>query len=124
MAVVAVYYWTAFSARIDNLLRGEIYTRSAGIYAAPKQLRVGEALSRDELLAYLKRAGYVEKTQQADMNRGRYSLSGGTIEIEPSQDSSVDASDSFRMSECSFRDAKTITALTNWEETPAGEDVA
>ena len=25
------YYWVVFSARIDNLLKGEVYTRSAGI---------------------------------------------------------------------------------------------
>src|SRR2546422_9302294 len=68
---VLIYYWTVFSARIDNLLKGEVYTRSAGIYAAPKQLRVGETLSEDDLIAYLKRAGYVEKRQQADTARGR-----------------------------------------------------
>ena len=37
---VLVYYWTVFSGRIDNLLKGEVFTRSAGIYAAPKQLRL------------------------------------------------------------------------------------
>src|SRR5262249_7969848 len=36
------YYWIIFSARIDNLLKGEIFTRSAGIYAAPKEIRAGE----------------------------------------------------------------------------------
>ena len=51
---VLVYYWTVFSGRIDNLLKGEVYTRSAGIYAAPKQIRVGETLSVDDLIAYLK----------------------------------------------------------------------
>jgi hypothetical protein len=30
------YYWIIFSGRIDNLLRGDVFTRSAGIYAAPK----------------------------------------------------------------------------------------
>lgn len=53
--VVLVYYWTAFSSRIDNLLMGEVFTRSAGIYAAPKQIRVGETLSQEDLIAYLKR---------------------------------------------------------------------
>ena len=33
------YYWHIFSKRIDILLQGEIFTRSAGIYAAPKTLR-------------------------------------------------------------------------------------
>jgi hypothetical protein len=42
---VLFYYWTIFSGRIDNLLKGEVYTRSAGIYAAPKQLRVDENIS-------------------------------------------------------------------------------
>src|SRR5213592_3722596 len=50
---VLLYYWTVFSHRIDNLLRGEVYTRSAGIYAAPKLLHVGETISQDELLGYL-----------------------------------------------------------------------
>ncbi|HKV36307.1 MAG TPA: hypothetical protein VJP89_18355, partial [Pyrinomonadaceae bacterium] len=43
---VLIYYWTVFSGRIDNLLAGEVFTRSAGIYAAPKQLRVEETISQ------------------------------------------------------------------------------
>ncbi|HYG82345.1 MAG TPA: hypothetical protein VD861_18250, partial [Pyrinomonadaceae bacterium] len=77
------YYWYVFSKRIDQLLNGEIFTRSAGIYAAPKQLFVGESLTVEELEAYLKHVGYVEKTQQADAARGRYAVKGQTIEVEP-----------------------------------------
>jgi len=57
-----VYYWSVFSGRIDNLLAGEVFTRSAGIYAAPKQLRAGQALTPDKLIEFLKHAGYVEKS--------------------------------------------------------------
>src|SRR5688572_15611714 len=63
---ILIYYWTVFSGRIDNLLQGEVFTRSAGMYAAPKQLRVNESITQEELVAFLKRAGYVEKSQQAD----------------------------------------------------------
>ncbi len=84
------YYWVVFSARIDNLLKGDVFTRSAGIYAAPKQIRAGQAISEDDLVAYLKRAGYVERNQQADSARGRYTITGETIEIDPGQDSVVD----------------------------------
>ncbi|HEV2763247.1 MAG TPA: hypothetical protein VGV38_09765, partial [Pyrinomonadaceae bacterium] len=35
------YYYSIFSKRIDRLLRGEVFTRSAGVYAAPKRLRAG-----------------------------------------------------------------------------------
>jgi penicillin-binding protein 1B len=84
------YYWYVFSKRIDLLLNGEIYTRSAGIYAAPKQLFAGETLSVDDVVSYLKRAGYVEKSVQADSARGRYSVKGETIEVEPSAEMAVD----------------------------------
>jgi penicillin-binding protein 1B len=90
VAGVLVYYWTIFSGRIDNLLRGDVFTRSAGIYAAPKQLRPGEPLSSEELVAYLKRAGYVEKGTQAETTRGRFSINGSTVDVEPSQASTVD----------------------------------
>ena len=92
---VLIYYWTVFSGRIDNLLAGEVFTRSAGIYAAPKQLRVNETISQADLISFLKRAGYVEKAQQADNSRGRYTTNGTTVEIEPSSASSVDGRQQF-----------------------------
>ena len=67
---ILIYYWTIFSGRIDNLLAGEVYTRSAGIYAAPKQLHVNESITEADVIGFLKRAGYVEKGQQADTGRG------------------------------------------------------
>ncbi|HET6647751.1 MAG TPA: transglycosylase domain-containing protein, partial [Pyrinomonadaceae bacterium] len=110
--VVLVYYWTIFSARIDNLLRGDVYTRSAGIYAAPKQLRAGETLSEEDLIAYLKRAGYVDRTQQADTTRGRYSVDGLSIDIEPSQYSTVDGERQFQSVRVQFsRNAKSISSI-------------
>ncbi|MCM3873069.1 MAG: PBP1A family penicillin-binding protein [Pyrinomonadaceae bacterium] len=111
--VVLVYYWTVFSARIDNLLKGEVFTSSAGIYATPKQLRAGETLSQEDLIAYLKRAGYVEKAQQADTKRGRYSLTGSTIDIEPSQYSSVDGQRQSQSVRVQFsRNAKSISSIS------------
>ncbi|MDX6289645.1 MAG: penicillin-binding protein [Blastocatellia bacterium] len=91
VVTVLSYYWIVFSARIDNLLKGEVYTRSAGIYAAPKQIRAGQNISQDDLVAYLKRAGYVERGQQGDSARGRYVLDGTTVEIDPGQDSVLDS---------------------------------
>src|ERR1051325_6767464 len=43
---ILIYYWTIFSRRIDNLLAGEVFTRTAGIYAAPQQLHVNETISQ------------------------------------------------------------------------------
>jgi penicillin-binding protein 1B len=109
-----IYYWTIFSGRIDNLLAGEVYTRTAGIYAAPKQLRVNESISQADVIAFLKRAGYVEKTQQADTGRGRYSVNGMGLEIEPSSASSVDGTKQFQSVRVQFSGSgKAITSLTD-----------
>lgn len=111
---ILIYYWTIFSGRIDNLLRGEVYTRSAGIYAAPKQLRVNETISEDDLIAFLKRAGYVEKGQQADSARGRYSLNGMTVDVEPSGASSVDGQKQFQRVRVQFgKGGKSISSLSD-----------
>jgi len=111
---ILIYYWTVFSGRIDNLLQGEVFTRSAGIYAAPKQLRVNESITQEELVAFLKRAGYVEKSQQADTNRGRYSINGTSVEIEPSSASTVDGQRQFQHVKVQFTgSSKSISGLTD-----------
>lgn len=111
---VAGYYWVVFSERIDRLLNGEVFTRSAGIYAAPKNLRVGENISVDELIAYLKSAGYVEKTQQAETARGRYQVDGTTVMVEPSQDGSVDGRRAFAPLRVQFaRGGRGVASLTD-----------
>jgi penicillin-binding protein 1B len=106
------YYWWIFSARIDRLLNGEVFTRSAGIYAAPKELRVGENISTDDLIAYLKRAGYVDKTQQAESTRGRYALNGAAVDIEPSKNATLDGQQMFPRLRVQFaRGGKAIAAI-------------
>jgi penicillin-binding protein 1B len=116
---VFIYYWSIFSGRIDNLLKGEVFTRSAGIYAAPKQLRVGENLSEDEVIAYLKRAGYVEKGQQGDTARGRYSISAATLDVEPSPDTTVDGQHQYQRLHVQFgRTLKTIISISNLDGNP------
>jgi penicillin-binding protein 1B len=113
---VLIYYWTVFSGRIDNLLAGEVFTRTAGIYAAPKQLRVNETISQADVITLLKRAGYVEKTQQADGSRGRYSVNGATLDIEPSSASSVDGAKQFQSVRVQFSGSgKSISSLTDLE---------
>ncbi|MEO7675018.1 MAG: transglycosylase domain-containing protein, partial [Pyrinomonadaceae bacterium] len=78
------YYWFDFSDRIDRrLLSGEVFTPSAGIYSAPKTLRVGENMTRQELVEYLKSAGYIDKNIKADLSRSRYGVDEKGVSIEP-----------------------------------------
>jgi penicillin-binding protein 1B len=108
------YYWVIFSGRIDNLLRGDVFTRSAGIYAGPKPIRVGQQISEDDLIAYLKRAGYVERNQQAESARGRYSMNAQTVDIDPGADSVVDGARPFPQLRVDFsRGGKSIAYITD-----------
>jgi penicillin-binding protein 1B len=106
------YYYTVFSERIDRLLRGEVFTRSAGLYAAPRQIRAGEGLAVEDVVARLKGAGYVERAQQADETRGRFSLEGANLEIEPSKDSLVDGKRQFPHVRVQFgKGGKSVAAI-------------
>jgi hypothetical protein len=68
--LTATYFWFEYSDVIDRkLLSGEVYTPNAGIYSAPKILKDKEELTPEELVAYLKSAGYIEKNNQADASR-------------------------------------------------------
>ena len=58
-----MYFWNVYSEKVDKLLRGEVFTRNAGVFTAPKLLKTGESTSIDELVEYLKAAGYIEKNQ-------------------------------------------------------------
>jgi penicillin-binding protein 1B len=113
-ATVLVYYWIVFSGRIDNLLKGEVFTRSAGIYAAPKQIRAGQNISQEDLLAYLRRAGYVERGQQAEAARGRYAIDGSTVEVQPGADAAVDNALTFQPLRVQFgKGGSSIASLAN-----------
>src|SRR5437899_1080143 len=111
---VLVYYWIVFSARIDNLLKGEVFTRSAGIYAAPKPIRAGQNISQEDLIAYLKRAGYVERGQQAETARGRYAIDGSAVEVQPGTDALLDSARVFNPLRIQFtHDGKSVTSIQN-----------
>ena len=112
--VVLGYYYYVFSQRIDKLLRGEVFTRSAGIYAAPKEIRVGDGLSVEDLVERLKRVNYVERSQEADKARGRYTTNGAVVDIEPGPDAVVDGKRQFPRLRVQFgKNGKTITQINN-----------
>jgi penicillin-binding protein 1B len=107
------YFWFEFSDRIDQkLLSGEVFTASAGIYSAPKLLRVGEGLTPIELVDYLKSAGYIEKNNQADASRSRYLVGGDVVAIEPGLTGVIDGKKAFPSLTVKFsKDMKSVAAI-------------
>ena len=112
------YFWFEFSDRIDrSLLSGEVYTPSAGIYSAPKTLKVGEKISSLELIEYLKSAGYIEKNNKADESRSRYSIVEGKLVVEPGITGVLDGNKIFPPVSVSFaKDGKSVNGIADLEK--------
>jgi penicillin-binding protein 1B len=113
-ALTLGYFWMEFSQRIDVLLRGEIFTQSAGIYAAPKTLKNGEQASANELVAYLKTANYVDKNTTAAQTRGRYQLNNNELTVEPGSEAKIDGKQLFQPLKIKFsKDGKSVASISN-----------
>lgn len=116
-----LYFWFDYSDRIDLLLRGEVYTNTAGIYSAPKTLKENETVSIEDLTVYLKSAGYIEKNSQADAARSRYQITDKKIEIEPGRTATIDGKKTFPALTVEFKkDGKSVEKITDKD---AGKEV-
>src|SRR5262249_27948680 len=86
-----------YSAIIDAGLRGDIFVRSAGIYAAPLTIRDGSGTRMTDVLNHLKKIGY--QPQQgaavANSNRGYYSTRSNSMDIHPGNDAKIDGDKAF-----------------------------
>src|SRR5215470_11823651 len=92
------YYYNRYSAIIEAGLRGDIFVRSSGIYAAPLTLRSGAATRMNDVLAHLKKVGYQQGQQGgpgADDKRGYYLARGATIDVYPGSDTKIDGQKAF-----------------------------
>ncbi len=86
---VFAFFYLKYSKLIDARLRGDIAVRTTGIYAAPRVIRAGQAMTLASLKGYLDGIGYVDSTKDADSNRGRYQIKGNSIEIHTSRDAII-----------------------------------
>ncbi|HEX8495202.1 MAG TPA: PBP1A family penicillin-binding protein [Pyrinomonadaceae bacterium] len=77
-----IHSYNSYSKLIDERLASGYLTSRAGIYAAPRELRVGQSLSRDGLVALLRRAGYIEKNA-SDVWSGSFTAQANSVEIRP-----------------------------------------
>jgi penicillin-binding protein 1B len=76
--------YRAYAKLVDERLAHGYLTTRAGIYAAPRTLRVGQKLTRDGLASSLRRTGYVESDEVSEVWNGSFTVSENSIEIRPS----------------------------------------
>jgi penicillin-binding protein 1B len=110
---VFTYYYIKYSLIIDAKLNGDVLIRTSGIYANPRVIRTGQNLSLSEVRQMLDAAGYVEAGKGGDTSRGRYSITGTTLGVEPGQTAIVDGTPLFPAVNITFsRSGETIVRLT------------
>ena len=76
--------YLSYSKIVDARLASGYLTSRAGVYAAPRTLRVGQSLTRDTLLGLIRRAGYIE-TNASDVWSGSFTAMQNAVEIRPRQ---------------------------------------
>jgi len=88
-------YYVLYSGIIDQGLRGDLFVRTSGIYAAPLDLHRGSPMPLSSLLRHLQQLGYLEYGRGQSEKRGFYRIDGTTIEITPGSDAVIDGQQPF-----------------------------
>lgn len=77
-----LYVYRSYSQIVDQQLAAGYLRSRAGIYAAPRVLRAGAAMSPERLIEALRRAGYAENNQ-SNVYNGGFTAKDGRVEIRP-----------------------------------------
>ncbi|MBV9671191.1 MAG: PBP1A family penicillin-binding protein, partial [Acidobacteriales bacterium] len=81
IAVTFSYFYVKYDRIIDRKFKGQVFSNSAGIYAIPRTVRVGDKADPRDIAAQLRRAGYAERSGQSRM--GSFRLFKDGIEVRP-----------------------------------------
>src|ERR1044071_3395070 len=81
-SLVVLYYYNYYSRMIDRKLNGEIFKRTAQIFAAPYRIHPGQKLTADNVVARLQRAGF-DPADKGGADAGSYEVAGARITIRP-----------------------------------------
>jgi penicillin-binding protein 1B len=79
---VTLHYYRYYSNMIDRRLDGEVFQRTARLYAAPYRIHVGQKLTAEVVIARLQRAGF-EPRGSEHAGDGTYELNSGRLTITP-----------------------------------------
>jgi penicillin-binding protein 1B len=77
------YYYIKYERIVDERLQHPLFEQTAKIYAAPKEVRVGQKLSARVVAQELRDAGYSGDGAGQHSGMGSYSLNEASITIQP-----------------------------------------
>ena len=76
------YNYSHYEPIIKSRIESGFWQSRAGIYAAPKSLRAGQKLSQDELVALLKKSGYIEGDTVDTFWNGTFNIGKNFVEVK------------------------------------------
>ncbi len=87
LLAVFAFFYVKYEGIVDRRMSGQIFNNAAKIYARPEPIEVGQKTSEQELIAYLRRAGYSEEGKENDTPIGHFRLIGSSLEVMPGEES-------------------------------------
>ncbi|HZY61041.1 MAG TPA: PBP1A family penicillin-binding protein [Edaphobacter sp.] len=107
LALLSFYYFK-YKHIVDLRLEKPLFTNTAKIYAAPREVRPGQKLTASFVAQQLREAGYTEDGINPASPMGTYSLNSNSITVHPGPQS-YHAPDSATIS----FDSRTVTKITD-----------
>ena len=80
---VATFYYVKYKHIVDERLEKPLFTNTAKIYAAPREVRPRQKLTANFVAQELRSAGYTEDGAHPVSPMGTYSLNEGSITVHP-----------------------------------------
>ncbi len=77
------YYYFKYRHIVDEKLQKPLFEQTAKIYAAPKELRIGQKLNPQAVALELRNAGYSGDGDRDRSRMGTYALNNSSITIQP-----------------------------------------
>lgn len=102
------FYYFKYKHIVDLRLEKPLFTNTAKIYAAPREVRPGQKLTASFVAQQLREAGYTEDGINPASPMGTYSLNSNSITVHPGPQS-YHAPDSATIS----FDSRTVTKITD-----------
>ncbi len=83
VGVVFSFYYYRYKSVVDERLAKPLFTETAKIYAAPREIRIGQKLTSRAIAQQLRNAGYSAAGERGASKLGTFSVSEDTIAVHP-----------------------------------------
>jgi penicillin-binding protein 1B len=83
LGITFSYYSNKYKQVVDERLAKPLFNLTPRIYAAPREVRVGQKLTSDSIAEQLRTAGYTGSSASSASPMGSYELRGDSISVHP-----------------------------------------